>query len=877
MAKSPFEPDNREALQRRVALERTIAAVSRRLLLADQAGLDTAIDETLAQLGRFVGADRAYLFQFHDDGAHVYNSHEWCAEGIDPHKDQLQHLYFEPASLFGRTLLAGQMLDIPSVADMPYEVPEEKALLQMQGIQSTVMVPMPYRSQLLGFVGFDAVRQQRIWSEADHTLLELAVEGLSNALVRRRDEQALQASEHRLRDLFERMPKISVQGYDEQRRVIFWNSASEVLYGYSAQEAIGQTLEDLIIPPSMHDYVVEAHRAWLEEGVEIPASELTLHRKDGSPVQVFSTHLLRPTAEGKIEMYCVDIDLTEQKAAQAGLLLAARVVEHARESIAVINARGQIEAANPALCEVSGYSREQLMGQPIDILQHGTDAAALWAAQWQTLAEQGSWSGECRLMRADGKGLPVLATLSALRDSPQDPLERVVAMYTDISLQKAHEAELHFLATHDVLTGLPNRSLLRDRLGQALLRCQRTGERVAVAYIDLDGFKAINDTHGHATGDELLRHISSQMQGVMRGIDTLARLGGDEFVAVLVDLPSEQAVIPLLTRMLDRVAEPLQWHDRPLQITASVGISFGSGDEPEDADTLLRQADLAMYQAKLSGKNRYAFFDARLDQVVRQQHEKETRFIQALAKDELLLYYQPQVNLRTGEVVGMEALLRWAHPEQGLLLPGQFLPSLERQDVNVALGEWVLRTALNQLRRWIDQGLNWKVNINIAGSHLQHPLFLQQLSATLDAYPDIPRHAVVLELLESSALSSLEDAADVIRACRALGVGVALDDFGTGFSSLAYLKLLPADVLKIDRSFVRDMLHDEGDRAILNGILLLGQAFGRMVVAEGVETEAQGQALIDMGCEVAQGYAIARPMPAEAVQGWAKAWLHASI
>jgi len=391
---------------------------------------------------------------------------------------------------------------------------------------------------------------------------------------------------------------------------------------------------------------------------------------------------------------------------------------------------------------------------------------------------------------------------------------------------------------------------------------------VAVAYIDLDGFKAVNDTHGHAVGDELLRKVSARMRAALRPGDTLARLGGDEFVAVFVDLSGESAVMPVLADVLQCVAAPLQWDGVCLSTTASVGVAFGGGPDSADADTLLRQADMAMYQAKLLGKNRYALFHATLDREVRLQHEREARFAHALAHHELLLHYQPQVNLRTREVVGVEALLRWNHPEQGLLLPGHFLPYAERQDLSVRLGEWVIETALAQQTEWMRQGLTLKMSINIAGAHLLHPHFVPRLAGILDRFTHIPRHHIVLELLESSALGSLDDVAAVIRACRELGVGMALDDFGTGYSSLSYLKQLPASVLKIDRSFVRDMLHDHGDKAILSSIVLLGQAFGRTVIAEGVESDAQGHALLMLGCELAQGYGIARPMPAEALPGW---------
>ena len=860
------------ALQRRIALEQTVAALSRQLVVADGDALDAAIESALGQMGLFVGADRAYVFQLHDDQHHTYNSHEWCAPGIPPKKTELQQLPFEKDTAFSRAMRAGQLLDIPNVAQMEAATAYEREMLLAQGIQSLLVAPMQYRQQLMGFVGFDAVREPRTWTPEDHALLELAVEGLRNSLIRRRTELVLRASEARMRDLFDRTPQIAVQGYNEERRVVFWNKASEVLYGYTAEQAHGRLLEDLIIPEPMREYVVEAHRAWLQEGVEIPASELTLQRKDGSPVPVFSSHVLRRSADGGVEMYCVDIDLTAQKAAQAGLRLAARVIENAREGIVVVGADGRIEEVNPAVCEATGRNRAGLMGLPIDALQRGSHEEALWAQQWTELKTVGAWSGECRLLRADGTAFPVLATLSALQEADSTTPQRVVALYADLSLQKAHEAELHFMATHDPLTGLPNRSLLRDRLTQALQRAQRTQERVAVAYIDLDRFKDINDTYGHAVGDDLLRRVTESMHSMMRGVDTLARLGGDEFVAVFVDLSHEGAVLPLLDRLQNAIGESMELGGQPLSCTASVGVAFGGAADAGDADTLLRQADLAMYQAKLAGKNRYAMFDAQLDRMVRLQHENSTRLAHALQKGELLLHYQPQVHLRTGAVVGCEALIRWQHPERGLLLPGEFLVYAQSPDLCVAMGEWVLHTALEQLSRWLAAGLHLKMCVNVAGAHFMQPNFVPRLTQLLQDYPTVPRDLLVLELLESSSLGSLDEVAEVIRICRGLGVGVALDDFGTGYSSLSYLKQLPANVLKIDRSFVRDMLRDDGDRAILSGILLLGQAFGRSVVAEGVETEEQGLGLIALGCELAQGYGIARPMPAADMLPWASSW-----
>ncbi len=741
--------DTERALRRRVALEQTIARMSRELVVANGEALDEAIESALAQLGRFVEADRAYVFLFHPDGLHIYNSHEWCAQDIAPQKTALQWLEFSDDTLFSRTLRAGQMLDIPVVAELPADAVLDREVLQAQGIVSLLVAPMWLGKELMGFMGFDAVRQLRRWSAEDHSLLELAVEGVRNSIARRRTEVALQLSEQRLRDLFNSTPKIAVQGYDEERRVFFWNNASEALYGYSAAEAMGRRLEELIIPSDMAEVVIQAHADWLHLGQPIPAGELVLRQKDGSPVEVFSSHLLQRNPQGVAEMYCVDIDLRELRQAQVALQL---------------------------------------------------------------------------------------------------------------------------MATHDPLTGLPNRNLLRDRLDRALARARRESQVVAVVYIDLDHFKTLNDEHGHPVGDELLRRLAVQMRAVLREVDTLARLGGDEFVAVLVDQSSEAMVMPTLERLQAAVTAPVLLDGRVFRMSASMGVSFGGNDEAQDADLLLRQADLAMYQAKLAGKNRYALFDAELDRWVRQRHERSQRVARALRDNEFCLHYQPQVSLEQGAVMGVEALLRWQHPERGLLPPSECLPYVDKLELVLALGDWVLRTALQQLQQWHRAGLGLKVSVNIAGGHFQHPSFVGRLTDVLQEFPDIPRSRVVLELLESSSLDSLDEVAKVIAACQALGVGVAIDDFGTGYSSLAYLKALPADVLKIDRSFVRDMLVDAGDRAILSGILHLGQAFGRTVIAEGVETEAQGLALLQMGCAYAQGFGISVPLPAEDIPAWMAGW-----
>lgn len=690
-------------------------------------------------------------------------------------------------------------------------------------------------------------------------------------LERRRNETALRESEARFRQLFEKIPNISVQGYDAQRRVIFWNQASTELYGYTAEEVLGRLLDDVLIPPELGLNVEALHRDWIEHGVEIPAGEILLCHKDGRRVPVFSSHVMQRNADGQAEMYCVDIDLSAHKRAQASLKLAQTVFSHAREGILVSDAGGIIVEVNAALCALSGHAREALIGRPVGMLRSGRHSAEFYADMHESLQTRGHWSGEVWNCRPSGEYYPVLLTISAVRDDA-GMVTQYVALYADIAAQKAHEAELEFLASHDALTSLPNRALLRDRLEQALAQARRRGERVAVAYLDLDGFKEVNDQHGHALGDRLLQHLAGCMRASLREGDTIARLGGDEFAAVLVDLGEHGAFVPFVNRLLEVISRPVCIDGIALEVSASIGVSIFPQPEEVDADQLLRQADLAMYQAKLAGKGRFSIFDTELDRSVRGHHETLARVRRAIGRDEFVLFYQPKVNMRSGGVIGMEALIRWQHPQRGLLPPGAFLPDVEQSPLVVELGEWVIATALAQHVNWRAQGLDLPISVNISADHLQRQDFIERLEVLLDRHPDIGPGRLELEVLETSALGNLEHVAAVIRGCRRLGVRFALDDFGTGYASLAYLKHLPANVLKIDQTFVRDMLEDPDDLAILEGVIGLAKAFRREVVAEGVETLLHGRRLLQLGCETAQGYGIARPMPADTVPGWVRAW-----
>ncbi len=449
---------------------------------------------------------------------------------------------------------------------------------------------------------------------------------------------------------------------------------------------------------------------------------------------------------------------------------------------------------------------------------------------------------------------------------------RWIGICKDITAQKEHQRQLEYIAHYDTLTNLPNRVLLVDRLHQAMLQGQRRDQKLAVVYIDLDGFKAVNDAHGHGAGDRFLAALAHRLKQALREGDTIARLGGDEFVAVLLDIGEIANYVPLLKRLLHATSQPVHMDDRVLQVSASLGVTFYPQDEEVDADQLLRQSDHAMYQAKLAGKNRYHIFDTEQDRTLRGRHESLERIREALEKREFLLYYQPKVNMRTGEVVGAEALIRWQHPEQGLLTPIYFLPVIEDLPLAVELGDWVIGTALTQIETWHAHGLHMPVSVNIGARQLQQPDFVEHLGELLVTHPNIEAGDLELEVLETSALEDVFQVSQIMHACKEIGVSFALDDFGTGYSSLTYLKHLPAASLKIDRAFVRDMLDDPDDLAILEGILGMSAAFRRQVIAEGVETREHGELLLQLGCDLAQGYGIARPMPAEQLTEWIADW-----
>ena len=554
------------------------------------------------------------------------------------------------------------------------------------------------------------------------------------------------------------------------------------------------------------------------------------------------------------------------------LAITASVFSHAREGISITDSTGTIIDVNATFTTITGYSREEAIGQNLRIFKSGRQSPEFYADIWQTVLNDGFWSGDIWSCRKNGEVYPEMLNISSVKDIAGH-ISNYVTLFTDITSMKEYQSQLEHIAHYDVLTHLPNRKLLADRLSQAMLQCDRHQLSLAVAFLDLDGFKAVNDTHGHDVGDQLLTALSLRMKEVLRECDTLARIGGDEFVAVLADLARDEDCKPVLDRLLLVTSEPVLIGKLVLNISASIGVSFYPKDGV-DADQLMRCADQAMYVAKELGKNCYHVLDMAQDEAVKVQKESLEAIQSALNNHQFVLYYQPKVNMKTGEVIGVEALMRWQHPTRGLLNPAEFLPTMENNALSIEFGEWVIDTALTQISQWQKTGLNLPIStsVNIVAAQLRQPDFTQRLKALLAAHPDVEPGYLELDILEKNALDDVHHVSTIMQACMALGVKFALDDFGTGYSSLTYLKRLPAKVINIDPSFVRNMLHDADDFAIVEAVIALAKPFKRSVIAKGVETIEQGMALLQLGCELAQGNSIAKPMLTRDVPEWVANW-----
>lgn len=677
---------------------------------------------------------------------------------------------------------------------------------------------------------------------------------------------ALQASRDLYQDLYEHAPvgylTLSLEGVVEAI-----NRTGENLLGVSRQQLLQRRFSSQVAPADRDNWHVAFVKACLTSYPQ--ECELTLQRAGGDEWLARLNCVKHGDNPSILRITLTD--LTARRHLESRLNLAASVFTHAREAIMVTDPKGLIVEINNAFSTITGYTRDEALGMNLRFLAPEFAEADPYPTLWRSLEEHHHWQGQLWNRRRNGDSFVTRQTISAILCS-EGKVQNYVFLFTDNTELHEYQRQLEYIAHYDPLTSLPNRVLLGLRLQQAMAHALPHGRTIALAYLDLDGFKAINDVHGHETGDKVLAVVARRMKKHLREACTLARLGGDEFVALIVDLDEVSDSAAMLERLLIAASDPIHLDQLRITLSASAGVTYYPQEGEVSADQLLRQADQAMYQAKLAGKNRYQVFDARHDLNLRGHNTRLDRIERAVRDQELRLFYQPKVNMRTGEVVGAEALVRWMHPERGLLLPKSFLPLVENHPLAESIDKWVLEHALAQMQAWGRQGVNIPISINVGGRQLQHPDFVANLAKQLAAYPDVEPSRLMIEILETCALDNIDDVSRTIRSCAAMGVAFALDDFGTGYSSLNHLKRLPVAQLKIDQSFIKDMLDSSQDIPILRAMLELAAAFGHEIIAEGVDSAAQGQRLLQLGCELGQGFGIAEPMPASQLPEWIARW-----
>ena len=634
------------------------------------------------------------------------------------------------------------------------------------------------------------------------------------------------------------------------RSIVSVNRRCEELFGYDPGAMTGASTsivfqgaqQDLSLPQG--DYFSE---------------ERQYRRKDGSLFWCLVSGYALDHSRANEGSIWVFADITERKEAEEKLRLSATVIEHIADGVVVLDANGIIVAINPAFTQITGYTEAEALGKDRMLTRSGRHDQAFYDAMWQEQVEKGFWRGELWNQRKNGELYLEWLTVSAVRDS-RGIATNYVGVFSDITKVKESQEKLDHLAHHDPLTALPNRLLFHDRLQHALQRASRDSEQLALLFIDLDRFKNVNDTLGHHIGDELLKQVAKALQDRLREGDTLARLGGDEFIVLLEDIENQFGASQVAEKLVQMFEQPFMVAGHELFVTCSVGISLFP-DDAADLNMLIRNADVAMYQAKARGRNGYSFYAPSMTGEGVERLRLETFLRRSIEKDEIFLNYQPQVEIDTGRLVGVEALVRWNHPELGLIPPIRFIPLAEDTGFINQLGKWVLHEACRQMVRWQETGLHVpKIAVNLSAKQFERGSIVNMVADILHE-TGLEPHRLQLEVTESVIMNT-GDAMVFINDLHSIGVSLAIDDFGTGYSSLAYLKQLPVQTLKIDRSFIKDISTDVNDEAIAIAIIQLGKSMNLSVIAEGVETEEQAAFLLRHGCNLAQGYYYSRPLAA---------------
>ncbi|HTX24500.1 MAG TPA: EAL domain-containing protein [Steroidobacteraceae bacterium] len=670
---------------------------------------------------------------------------------------------------------------------------------------------------------------------------------------------------------YERMPMaLIVSDATPDLTIRSWNPAAERMFGYRSEEVLGRSPYDFLIPPERRPHVRSALN-WEVTGDETVRVVNEILTKEGQTIlcEWFNTPVR--DANGQVtRVLAMAQDVGTRVRAEQQMRLWSNVLSHSVEGIFICDPEQRILQVNSAFERITGYTAEEAIGKTPRMLQSGRQGREFYADMWSTLLASGTWSGEMWNRRKSGEVYVEWLSISAVYDG-HGALAHFVGIFSDITERKRAEERVVHLARFDALTELPNRVLLSDRLEQATRTAQRAGTRVGVAFIDLDRFKEVNDSLGHNAGDALLQQLARRLTRAVREEDTVARMGGDEFVVVFQHLDDARDATSCVTALLQSLRQPVELEGHEITVTASVGISMFP-DDASDAQELLRNADAAMYQAKGDGRDRFRFYTSTLNRRALSTLSMESALRRALDRHEFVLHYQPQVSVATGALIGAEALIRWNHPEQGLLMPGAFIPVAEERGLIGAIDEWVFNEAVRQLGAWRSQGFQGvPIAVNVSTVPFHEKDFVERVARAITASGVRAEH-LELELTESLMMRDVEASVEIMRKLHAMGIRLSIDDFGTGYSSLNYLRRLPISKIKIDQSFVKEMvLHPEGSR-LVHGIVGLAKSLGLGVLAEGVESSEQLRLLTEQGCDEAQGFLFSRAVPTAEFERLVHSW-----
>lgn len=664
------------------------------------------------------------------------------------------------------------------------------------------------------------------------------------------------------RQLFEANRAVELMIQPSDGRILDANMAAERYYGYPRARLMQMNIGDI---NTLSD---EEIRAEMERAKSGNRDYFQFqHRLANGEIRDVEVHSGPLVVDGETLLYSIIHDITERVQAEAQLRIAETFFNTTSEAITVTDAQNRIIKVNPAFCQITGYSEAEVLGMNPNMLSSGRNSDAFYRDMWQTLNRVGRWQGEIWNRRKNGEIFPEWLSIVAIRDRHR-VIQQYMAIFSDITKRKQDEEKIWLQANYDSLTHLPNRNLFKDRLQQAVRNARREGHHLALLFIDLDRFKWVNDTLGHAAGDQLLMDVAGRLQHAVRYNDTVARLSGDEFTVILSDLSDHLEVEKIAEKLIAHLSEPYSLEGREAFVTASIGITLYP-DDGEDIELLLRNADAAMYSAKDAGRNVFRYFTSEMNEKAQRRLRLEAELRRIIERDELKIYYQPIVNAQ-GRLCGAEALLRWMHPELGFVPPDEFIHLAEEIGMIMDIEHWVIRQVCFeavQLRAQATE--DFFVTVNISSVQCQTD-YLQQLLSSVLADSGLPPACLKLEITERVMMQNTDQVISLLKGVRALGIGLAVDDFGTGYSSLSYLKLFPVNVIKIDRSFIHGLPDDSDDAALVEAMILMAHSLKLEVVAEGVENEAQADFLRRHGCELFQGYHYARPMPLEDFQAYIK-------